>query len=214
MFVINKRVGTINVRTRLSADQFETRVSGDAYPFPKKFFGVSFSAIRKPDFSDLEAPIKDAAPEIGFGGNQFQGEKAARMLQAAHVAYEQATYYANLINDIAEGNYASMLHSAAANEDKDGIIDLLLLAPEKSEKIEQGGLISALRILLFDGRLLGGNSGRITSDNFDALEELSQNGFYGLMKGAYLTDRFEGNDLNKAERIEATKEVIDYINGL
>lgn len=210
MLVVTKRVDTVNVRVHINVNEFESRVSGHAFPFGKQFHSVSFSAIREADFSSPQVKIKDAVPEIGFGGNQFQGEKAARVLKAAQVAYDQAVYYTDLVNDIANGGYSEVLQCAINQGDADYVIDCLLLTPAEQQDDDRGLLI-ALRDLIKDASLLG-STGSLTPDNFEALERVSQNGFYGMMKACALTTRYDAEpDPNKKERIEATQRLIGYI---
>lgn len=207
MLVINKRVGTVSVRINAESNVNGSRVSGEVYPFGKHFHSVRFSAIREYDFGAQR--VTPAEPEIGFGGNQFKGEKAARMLKAAEVAYEQACYYADLINDFSRGEFIETVNCMIAQDDSEGLIDCLYLTPMESEEKDQRGLDRALTKLLADATLLG-HAGEIRATNFD--KSLPEAAFYGLMK---LCSRHKDYALNEEdsfeERQEAVKRVINSI---
>lgn len=213
MLVVYKRVGTVGVRVNISVSKHESQVSGEAYPFGKPFHNVAFSASREVDFRSADQKVQDAVVEIGFGGNRFQGAKAARILQAAQVAYEQANYYADLNNDIAEGQYAQILHSAVVQGNAELVMDCLLLTPSGVDK-DQKTLVRALKRLLEDAPLLGA-PGAITAENFDLLAGISEKtGFYGLMKACGRVEGFDPEVTDTEERIEATKKMISHILAL
>lgn len=203
MLVINKRVGTVSVRINVSSDVNGSRASGEVYPFGKHFHSVRFSADRQYDFSAER--IMPAEPEIGFGGNQFKGEKAARMLKAAEVAYEQACYYADLINDFARGEFVETVSCMIAQGDSEGLIDCLYLTPMESEEKDQRGLDRALTKLLADGTLLG-HAGEIRATNFN--KSLPEAAFYGLMK---LCSRHKDYVINGEDSFEARQEAVKRV---
>ena len=207
MKMIAKRVDTVSILVNISVTEYESRVSGYAYPFGSHFHSVSFSAIREMKMIDSKLTMGEATPEIGFGGNQFKGENAVRILKAAQVAFDQANYYSELSNEFARGAYIEILRDAVNHGHPEQILDCLLLTPQSGDH-SQSDLLHILKSLLCDARKLG-SQGYVTADN---LESLDKNYFYGLMRLCALSDKYLAKEKTQESRIEGVKNVINYIH--
>lgn len=206
MFVIRKRVNSVNVHIRIGSDSSGTRVSGSAFPFGRQFHSVSFDVNRRIDA--FEGKLVPAEANIGFGGNNFSGTQAARVMAAANVAFELGNYYADLINEMENTGYSNVLQDVVNQGDEENFLDCLLIIGSHSQEKDQNGLRIVLKKALEDGRILGMN-GPITPDNFESLEV---NQFCGLMKLCTLCDRYKLDDESRDGRIAASRKVIAYIH--
>ena len=121
---ITKQVGTLPVSINIHNDSDSLSITGEVFPFAHRFHCADFHVSS--EFNDNN--VMEAS--VSCGGNRFNLAESTRMIEAAKVAHDQASYYENLANTlIKQDRYRDVMNGILMSGQIEAITDALLLTP-------------------------------------------------------------------------------------